>query len=75
MANRLFIRIVSDYRDETTDLTLAVDPRFGETAAGLHSRVLAAIRFGEVFAVQAADDSEAFEFSGELARIRAIWEA
>ena len=46
----LFVRIVSDYSDETTDLTLAVDPRFGETAAGLHARVLAEpIHTGEVY--------------------------
>ena len=38
-ANRdpLFVGIVSDYPDETTDLTFAVDPRFGETAAGLQT--------------------------------------
>ena len=70
---RLYVRIVSDYPDETTDLTFAVDPRFGETAAGLHARVLAATRAGQVFAVQAADDPLPLEFSGELVRLCAVW--
>ena len=70
----LFVRIVSDYPDETTDTTAAVDPRFGETAAGLHARVLAAIRAAEVFAVQVADDPLPLEFSGVVVRLCAVWE-
>ena len=74
-AKPIFVRIVSDYPDDdTTDLIFAVDPRFGETAAGLHARVLAAMRAAEVFAVQAADDPLPLEFSGELVRTVAVWE-
>ena len=73
-AKPIFVRIVSDYPDETTDLIFAVDPRFGETAEGLHDRVLAAMRAGQVFAVQAADDPLPLEFSGEVVRTVAVWE-
>ena len=71
----IYARIVSDYPDdETTDLTLAVDPGAGETAEALHRRILAAIEAGAVFEVRAARDPEPIEFTGELVRSVAVWE-